>query len=76
MVKQQIKDSVAHIVSLPKEVYCQLEQALSPSVLTTWVDGPLPSPHFWLLSAEGDLVVFTPVQIEKRESRQVLGLFV
>ena len=61
----------AHIVSLSKECYFDLAEKMPPQHRLVWVDSDLPKPHYWLYADPDNIVVFTPVPIETRQSFKV-----
>lgn len=60
----------AYIVSLSREAFAEIAQKLPPASRCVSV-GVFPSPHYWLLDDAGNVIVLTPVPVERGASIRV-----
>jgi hypothetical protein len=66
----------AYIVSVTRETYVDLLEKLPMQArFTDMQSQSFPSPHFWLYTAAGDVVVFTAAKIEERSTVKLEGQF-
>ena len=56
-----------HVVSISKEAFAEVFAAMPPFQRKVWLGDEVPQPNFWLYGDNGEVVLFTSAQIEKRE---------